>query len=120
MNRQAIERLQVKTPEHRFLSILKNEFHEPPRVAQAMLEEAQACLLGGDEPLRAGQMRITLAQRGAKHGQPLADTPMTEVTWTIDAGLEDMWISWFERGSYRDVSELADNASEQLLALSGS
>jgi hypothetical protein len=89
MNQQAIERLQVKTPEHRFLSILKKEFHEPPRVAQALLEEAQACLLGRNEPLRAGQMRVTLARRGAKHGQPLADTPMTEVVWTIDAGLED-------------------------------
>lgn len=89
MNQQEIERLQVKTPEHRFLSILRNEFHEPPRVAQALLEEAQACLLGVDQTLRPGQMRTTLTRRDAGHGQPLADTPMTEVIWTIDAGLED-------------------------------
>jgi hypothetical protein len=89
MNQQEIERLQVKTPEYRFLSLLKNDFHEPPRVAQALLEEAQACLLGCNGALRAGQMRVTLAQRSAKHGQPLADTPMTEVIWTLDAGMED-------------------------------
>lgn len=89
MNQQEAERLQAKTPEHRFLSILRKEFHEPPRVAQALLEEAQACLLGVDQALRPGQMRVTLTRRDAGHGQSLADTPMTEVIWTIDAGLED-------------------------------
>ena len=89
MNEQMIERLQVKTPEQRFLSILRNEFQEPPRVAQALLEEAQACLLGIDQTLRPGQMRVILTRRDAGHGQPLSDTAMTEVTWTIDAGLED-------------------------------
>jgi hypothetical protein len=89
MEQQAIERLQVKTPEQRFLSILENEFHEPPRVAQALLEEAQACLLGTVQHLRPGQMRVILAQRDAGHGRGLAETPMTEVIWTVDAGLED-------------------------------
>ena len=63
MNEQVIERLQVKTPEQRFLSILRNEFQEPPRVAQALLEEAQACLLGIDQTLRPGQMRVILTRR---------------------------------------------------------
>lgn len=89
MEQQAIERLQIKTAEQHFLSILENEFHEPPRVAQALLEEAQSCLLGTVQHLRPGQMRVILTEREAGHGQGLAETPMTEVVWTIDAGRED-------------------------------
>jgi len=89
MNQLEMERLQVKTPEHRFLSVLENEFHEPPRVARALLEEAQACLLGINQALRPGQMRVTLVRHDARHGRSLSGTPMTEVVWTIDAGLED-------------------------------
>ena len=89
MEQQTIERLQVKTPEQRFLSILENEFHEPPRVAQALLEEAQACLLGTAQHLRPGQMRVILTRRDAGHGRGLTETPMAEVIWTVDAGLED-------------------------------
>lgn len=89
MERQAIERLQIKTAEQRFLSMLENEFHEPPRVAQALLEEAQACLLGAVQHLRPGQMRVILVRRDAGHGRGLVETPMAEVLWTVDAGLED-------------------------------
>jgi len=89
MEQQAIERLQNKTAEQRFLSMLENEFHEPPRVAQALLEEAQACLLGAAQHLRPGQMRVILVRRDAGHGRGLVETPMTEVIWTVDAGLED-------------------------------
>jgi hypothetical protein len=89
MEQQTIERLQVKTPEQRFLSILENEFHEPPRVAQALLEEAQSCLLGTAQHLRPGQMRVILTRRDAGHGRGLTETPMAEVIWTVDAGLED-------------------------------
>ncbi len=89
MEPQAVERLQVKTAEQRFLRMLENEFHEPPRVAQALLEEAQACLLGAIQHLRPGQMRVILVRRDAGHGRGLVETPMTEVIWTVDAGLED-------------------------------
>ena len=90
MEQQTIERLQVKTPEQRFLSILENEFHEPPRVAQALLEEAQACLLGTAQHLRPGQRRVILTRRDAGPGRGLTETPMAEVIWTVDAGLEDL------------------------------
>ena len=33
---------------------------KPPRGSQALLEEAQACLLARVEPVQAGQMRVTL------------------------------------------------------------
>jgi hypothetical protein len=89
MNNQATERLQTKTPEKRFLQVLEQEFHYAPKVAQAVLEEAQACLLGTPGPLRPGQVRVILTQYDARHGRALRDTSLTEVVWTVDAGLED-------------------------------
>jgi hypothetical protein len=89
MPTQSFERLQVKTPEHRFLHVLETDFQQPPRVAQALLEEAQACLLGTAQSLRPGQMRVILARRDAGHGRALRETATTEVVWTVDAGRED-------------------------------
>jgi biotin operon repressor len=89
MNNREMERLQAKTPEKRFLQLLEQEFDYAPKVAQAVLEEAQACLLGTPGPLRPGQVRAILTQYDARHGRALRDTPMTEVVWTVDAGLED-------------------------------
>ena len=89
MERETIERLQIKTAEQRFLSVLEQEFREAPRVALALLEEAQTCLLGAAEHMRPGQMRAILARRDAGPGRGLLETPMTEVVWKVDAGLED-------------------------------
>jgi transcription initiation factor IIE alpha subunit len=89
MNNNEIERLQAKTPEQRFLHMLEAEFHYAPKVAQAILEEAQSCLLGSSDQLRPGQVRVVLTKREAGHGRALRETATTEVVWTIDAGLED-------------------------------
>jgi hypothetical protein len=89
MNKQANERLKAKTPERRFLRVLEQEFHYAPKVAQAILEEAQASLLGSSELLRPGQVRVILTRYHAGHGRALHDTETTEVTWTVDDGLED-------------------------------
>jgi hypothetical protein len=89
MNNEEIERLQAKTPEQRLLHVLAQDFHYAPKVAQAILEEAQVCLLGSPGPLRPGQTRVILTRYEAGHGQALRDTPATEVVWTVDAGLED-------------------------------
>ena len=89
MNKQTNERLQAKTPERRFLQVLEQEFQYAPRVAQAVLQEAQACLLGTSEHLRPGQVRVVLTKYDAGHGRALRDTETTEITWTVDAGLED-------------------------------
>ena len=89
MDNQTIERLQVKTPEQRYLNVLEQDFDQPARVAQVLLEEAQMCLLGPGSALRPGQTRVILADLNAGHGQPLGQTTTTEVTWTIDAGQED-------------------------------
>ena len=89
MDNQTIERLRAKTPEQRYLNVLEQDFDQPPRVAQALLEEAQMCLLGPGSALRPGQTRVILADLNAGHGQPLGQTATTEVTWTTDAGQED-------------------------------
>lgn len=89
MDEQMNHRLRAKTPEQRFLSVLEADFHQPPRVAQALLEEAQACLFGHGSALRPGQIRIILTALDAGHGQALGKTVRQEVTWTVDAGQED-------------------------------
>lgn len=89
MNKEQIERLEAKTPEQRFLRVLKQEFHQAPRVAEAVLEEAQSCLLGQAQVMRPGQVRVILARRRAGHGRALDETETTEVVWTVDAGRED-------------------------------
>jgi transcription initiation factor IIE alpha subunit len=86
---QVQERLLAKTPEQRFLHVLEQDFHYAPKVAQAVLEEAQACLLSRPGSLRPGQTRVILTQYDAGHGRALRDTPTTEVVWTVDAGRED-------------------------------
>jgi biotin operon repressor len=87
-----IARLQVKTPEQRFMRLLEQEFQFAPRVAQVILAEAQANLLGQPGQLRPGQVRVILAKRQASHGRPLRETATVEVTWTIDAGAEDQQV----------------------------
>ena len=89
MNEQAINRLNSKTPEQHFLRMLEDEFHQPPRVAQVLLEEAQACLLGRTTTIRPGQTRVLLTLLDAGHGRALREIANTEVVWTLDAGQED-------------------------------
>ena len=89
MKQDTIERLEAKTPQRRFLHLLEREFHFAPRIAQSVLEEAEACLLGTSSPLRIGQIRVILARRTAKPGRALQETSTMEVIWTVDSGAED-------------------------------
>ena len=89
MNEQAINRLKAKTPEQHFLRVLEDEFHQPPRVAQVLLEEAQACLLGRTTIIRPGQTRALLTSLDARHGRSLRETASKNIIWTLDAGQED-------------------------------
>lgn len=89
MNRDEIVRLQAKTVEQRFMNVLQDDFYQAPRVAEAILQEAQDCLLGRKETLRPGQMRVILIDRRAGHGKKLEHTATVEVVWTVDAGAED-------------------------------
>lgn len=89
MNSNEIFRQQAKTREQRFLNLMNQEFNFPPKIAQAILTEAQECLLGQPSNLKPGQMRVVLLTRAAPHGRALQQTPTQEVTWTINAGKED-------------------------------
>jgi CRP-like cAMP-binding protein len=92
MNKDEIRRLEAKTPEQRFLQVLAEDFHCAPKVAQAVLEEAEACLAGKPGGIKAGQVRVILTKYEAGHGRGLRDTATTEAVWTVNAGLADQRI----------------------------
>jgi hypothetical protein len=84
-----VERMQAKTVRQRFLNILQDDFNQPRRIAQAIVEDAESCLLGKGEEMRPGQMRVILAAPGESHAQPMKSTMTKEVVWTVDGGSED-------------------------------
>ncbi len=83
------ERMQAKTVRQRFLNILQDDFNQPRRIAQAIVEDAESCLLGSGEEMQPGQMRVILAASGESHAQPMKGTTTKEVVWTVDGGCED-------------------------------
>lgn len=89
MNQEAIRRQEAKTRNQRFLNQMEVEFRFAPKVAQAILAEAEACLLGEDVSLQPGQMRVILLPRQAKHGRAMGQLVSKEITWTVDAGAAD-------------------------------
>ena len=98
MKNDTIERLEAKTPQGRFMHMLEHEFHFAPKVAQVILQEAEATLLGNpDHHLCPGQVRVVLAKRQAGHGRAVREIDTTEVTWTVDAGAEDRQV-WQQHG----------------------
>jgi len=97
MTRTTIDRLAVKTLDQRFQHELETGFEIAPRVAQGILNLAKE-IFGLDNgatnayQLRPGQIRQVVAASNAVHGPPLAQTDMVTVTWTIDAGVEDLTV----------------------------
>jgi hypothetical protein len=89
MDEQAQARQVAKSQEQHFVRMLIDEFQFAPRVAQAVLAEAQACLVTEGREPGAGQIRLMLSQRQASHGQPLGKTASVEVTWTLNNGAAD-------------------------------
>jgi hypothetical protein len=92
MDEQMVARQAAKTVEHHFVRTLIEEFRFAPRVAEAVLAEAQESLLEGRKEPGTGQIRVILTQRRAGHGQPLNKTASKEVLWTIHAGAEDQQV----------------------------
>ncbi len=82
-------RIEAKTPEQRFKQMLIQEFHFAPKIAEAILVEAQANLVSQPQQSQTGQIQVVLAKRRAGHGQPLRETASRLVSWTLDAGSED-------------------------------
>ena len=91
-NESELDRNQAKTPEQRFLQILQQDFRYAPKIAEAILTEAQTCLEGKPGHLKTGQLRVLLAGQKAASGQMLGQISQVEVTWTVDAGAEDVTV----------------------------
>jgi hypothetical protein len=95
MTRTTIDRLTVKTLDQRFQRELETGFEIAPRIAQGILNLAKE-IFGLDSGatnhfrLRPGQIRQVIAASTAFHGPPLEETDMVTVTWTIDAGEDDL------------------------------
>lgn len=95
MTRTTVDRLTVKTLDQRFRRELETGFEFAPRVAQGILNLAKE-VFGLDNGathhfrLRPGQICQVIAASTAFHGPPLAETDMVTVTWTIDAGEDDL------------------------------
>jgi hypothetical protein len=83
------KRLETKTSEQRFKQMLEQEFHFAPKIAQSILEEAQAHLVEPSELKGAGRQPVILAKREAGSGRPLRETELIQVSWTVDTGPED-------------------------------
>jgi biotin operon repressor len=83
------QRVLAKSHEQEFLHILQQDYRYAPRVAEAILAEAQYFLAGRSGVLQPGQIRKVLIKRSARPGQDVRLLPKVEVIWTLDAGVED-------------------------------
>ncbi len=97
MDKNESQRLQAKSREQRFLNMMQQDFNFAPKIAQAVLSDAQDCLFGQSAHVTPGQMRVVLLKRGAAHGRSLRESATKEVTWTVNAGEEDRQVE-NERG----------------------
>lgn len=114
--KEEIGRMRAKSGEQRFMNILEKDYQQAPRVAEAILSDAQACLVGKAEGLKPGQMRVILVNRQAGHGRKIKETAMVEVIWTVDGGVEDYEIlQQHGREALRRhrIQRLLDEAVEQ-------
>jgi hypothetical protein len=64
MDTERIERLEAKSPERRLLYILQEQFSQPPRVAEVLVDVAQMCF--GDARERLGPGQWTRVRRIAR------------------------------------------------------
>lgn len=115
-NELEMDRYEAKTPEKRFLQILEQDFRYAPRIADAILAEAQMCLEGKPGNIKTGQMRVLLVRQRAASGQALSQTSQVEVCWTVDAGAEDVVVQReYGPSGLRQVriQRLLDEAMEQ-------
>ena len=106
----------AKTSEGHLRTKLEQEFEFAPRIAQAIVEEAQSSLSSGSDEVGFGQLRVYLVRRDAGHGRALRETPTHPVCWTVDAGAEDQEIlGKYGRVSLRQVriQRLLSEAVEQ-------
>ena len=97
MEHTAIDRLAAKTLDQLFRRELETGFEMAPRISRGILDLAKEVFsldavssANGNGYLRPGQIRQVIAASSAPHGCPLRQADMVEVTWTLDAGEEDL------------------------------
>jgi hypothetical protein len=90
MDAHHLARLEAKTTSQQFTRMLQQDFNLAPKIAQVIVQEAELFLNQQQQPLKVGQIRVVLAQRHAPAARDVADTPTVTVTWTLDAGAEDL------------------------------
>ena len=90
MDSHHLARLAAKTASQQFTRMLQQDFNLAPKIAQVIVQEAELFLNQQQQPLKVGQIRVVLAQRHAPAARDVADTPTLNVTWTLDAGAEDL------------------------------
>lgn len=109
-------RTQSKTGASQFQQRLEADFEIPRRIAEAIVSEAEACLVEQNAQLVSGQRWVRLASREAGHGKPLVETALKQVCWTVDNGAEDA-ASYANRGAVGvrrvRIQRLLDEAVEQ-------
>lgn len=92
MDTHHLARLEAKTASQQFTRMLQQDFNLAPKIAQVIVQEAELFLNQQHSPLKVGQIRVVLAQRHAPAARDVADTPTLNVTWTLDAGGEDLTV----------------------------
>ena len=109
------QRASAKTRRAQLLYTLQSEFDLAPRLAQAVLEEAEECLK--IEPQEAaGKRQVLLASREASHGQKMSETATKQISWTLDGGESDteILLSQGRKGLRRvRIQRLLDEAIAQ-------
>ncbi|MCF7802049.1 MAG: DUF1670 domain-containing protein [Candidatus Marinimicrobia bacterium] len=78
-----------KTQEQVFINSLRQEFELSPAESQGVLDLAERCLYG-EAPSKVGVIKFICASQTAKHGKPLKDQDLLEVSFTLDRGIDDL------------------------------
>ena len=85
MSPEEYQRQEAKSRQQRFLNQMIHDFNYAPKIAQAILNEAEESLFGlSSRRLLPGQMRVNLLPRTSPHGQALMTLPTMEVVWTVN------------------------------------
>lgn len=92
MKAEELERRGIKTGEGQFAQVLRQDYDFAPRIVEAIIQEAQQYLTSEEAGKRTGQMRVVLSKNKRGGGQSLRDSALMQVTWTMDAGAEDLQV----------------------------
>ena len=87
-NQEEFERAQAKTSEQQLINALEQGFHYAPRIAEAIVAEAQDCLSGEQEGIQVGQMCVLLAKQGAANGRAMRAVRQQRILRLLDEAVE--------------------------------